>query len=63
MMDGMPVVGFAAHVAKHSHEDAVRGSQSYNNLAPGGGVENIFQSALEVTAGNPEMQTMVEEGV
>jgi hypothetical protein len=62
MSDGMPMVGFAAHVAKYSHEDAVQGSKAYGNIAPGGGVENIFQSALDAVAGNPKLKSIVDEG-
>ena len=62
MMDGMPLVGFAAHVAKHSHEDAVQGSAMYDNDSPSGGVENVFQSALEVVGGDPKVKSIVDEG-
>ena len=62
MMDGMPMVGFAEHITKHSHEDAVKGSLSYGNGNPAGGVQNIFQDTLNDLAGSPTVQSLVEEG-
>jgi len=61
MMDGMPMVGFAEHVAKHSHQDAVKGSASYNGAA-NGGVENIFESAIDGVAENGTVKLMLEKG-
>jgi hypothetical protein len=60
-MDGMPLVGFAEHVAKHSHEDAVKGSSGYGGIATGG-VENIFQAALPAVAASPAVQKALREG-
>lgn len=62
MMDGMPMVGFADHVAKHSHADAVRGSIKYQNGTPSGGVENIFENAIGQVAGSASVQKHLEEG-
>lgn len=60
MMDGMPMVGFAEHVAKNSHADAVKGSATYNGTASGG-VENIFENAISVVAGSASVQKHLEE--
>jgi len=57
----MPMVGFAEHVAKHSHQDAVKGSASYNGAA-NGGVENIFESAIDGVAENGTVKLMLEKG-
>lgn len=63
MMDGMPLVGFAEHVAKRSHADAVRGSASYGNATPSGGVENIFEKAIPLVAGSANVQKHLNEGI
>ena len=62
MMDGMPMVGFAEHVAKHSHEDAVKGSSTYNGRSPPGGVENIFPDAIDEVANSDTVHRMLEDG-
>ena len=61
MMDGMPLVGFAEHVAKYSHQDAVQGSAKYSGTVTGG-VENIFQAALPAVAASPIVQKLFQEG-
>ncbi|CAB9525485.1 Carnitine O-palmitoyltransferase 2, mitochondrial [Seminavis robusta] len=61
MMDGMPLVGFAEHVAKHSHQEAVEGSAIYNGNVSNGGVENIFQAALPEVAASPAVQKAFQE--
>lgn len=60
LMDGMPLVGFAEHVAKNSHADAVKGSASYGGTASGG-VENIFQSAIPAVSGSADVQKHLAE--
>lgn len=62
MMDGMPMVGFAEHVAKHSHEDAVKGSSTYNGGNPPGGVENIFPNAIDGVINSDTVHQMMEDG-
>ena len=62
MMDGMPMVGFAEHVAKHSHEDAVKGSSTYSGGDPPGGVENIFPSAIDEVFNSATVHQMLGDG-
>jgi len=64
MMDGMPMVGFADHIAKRSHQDAVQGSMNYGgNSTPAGGVENIFQDSLSQVAGSHVVPSLVDGGM
>jgi len=60
LMDGMPLVGFAEHVAKHSHADAVQGSARYEGTASGG-VESIFQYAIPAVSGSAEVRKHLAE--